>query len=152
MLIKIYCLKKISKILLGGLIGVANAEKNGLMARYWSQLIASKETKFRLFSLDISKPCYAVIEVVFQSAYGNPNIYRYSFMRNGYYDEVQKKKAVLFGEDSISPILLNGNYHWDIYANFGSDTSLCYIRLIAFYNINLYWSEISEIPTGSIEF
>lgn len=122
------------------------------MARYWLQLIAPKETKFRLFSLDISKPCYAVIEVGFQSAYGDPNIYRYSFMRNGYYDEVQKKKAVLFGENSISPILLNGNFHWDIYANFGSNTSLCYIKLIAFYNINLHWSEISEIPTGSIEF
>lgn len=32
MLIKIYCLKKISKILLGELIGTANAEKNGLMS------------------------------------------------------------------------------------------------------------------------
>lgn len=140
-------------MLLGELLGAATSNKSGLMSRIWVPLISlTTDGSFRLFSLDISKPCHAVIEVGFQSAYGEPNIYRYSFMRNGYYDIVQKKKIRLCGTDIISPIRLSGVNDWNIYATINGEHTLSYIKLIEFYNINIFWTATESVPTDSKEF
>lgn len=138
---------------MGGLIGIATNNKSGLMGSLWIPLISiTVGGSFKLFSLDISKPCHAVIEVGSQSPYGEPNIYRYSFMRNKFYDKVQKKKIQLCGTDIISPIRISGVNDWDIYATINGEDRISYIKLIEYYNINIFWTTTESVPTDSKEF